>query len=291
MSSQFSLNGANSERQYLRAMVVFPHAKINLGLNVLRKRPDGYHDIESVMVPIPLCDVLEAVVDPDQSQVIYTRSGLAIPGDLRNDLCLRAVERIRTVRELPGLRLHLHKVIPMGAGLGGGSSDGAFTLHLLNKLLDLRFSKDELHRMATELGSDCPFFLNEGAQLASGRGEELRPVQLDLTGLDILLINPGIHVSTLEVFANTFPTGRSWNLEQLVARDRITNWQGSIVNTMEPYVFGKYPEIALIKTALLEHGAIYAAMSGSGSTVFGLFNSLPEKLDLPTGQSQWVFSL
>jgi len=272
-------------------MVVFPHAKINLGLNVLRKRPDGFHDIESVMVPIPLCDVLEVVVDPDQNEVLYTRTGLEIPGPSGNDLCLRAVEMIHTARELPGLRLHLHKVIPMGAGLGGGSSDGAFTLLLLNKLLDLRFSKSELHQMATGLGSDCPFFLSEGAQLASGRGEELRPLQLDLSGLHMIMINPGIHVATAEVYANTVPSGSSWKLEQLVTRDRIADWQGSIVNTMEPYVFEKYPEIALIKTALLSHGAIYAAMSGSGSTVFGLFNSLPEKLDLPSSQVQWVFSL
>ncbi len=291
MSGQISLIGENTEPQYLRTMVVFPHAKINLGLNVLRKRPDGYHDIESVMVPIPLCDVLEAVVDPDQSEVVYTRSGLAIPGDPRNDLCSRAVEMIRLTRELPGLRLHLHKVIPMGAGLGGGSSDGTNTLLLLNKLLDLRFTKGELHGMATGLGSDCPFFLNEETQLATGRGEELRPLPLDLSGLHMILINPAIHVGTPEVFANTAPTGSSVNLEHLVDRDRITEWQGTLLNTMEPYIFGKHPEIAVIKTALLEHGAFYAAMSGSGSTVFGLFNSLPQKLDLPTGQMQWIFSL
>ena len=281
----------SGEAQYLRPMVVFPHAKVNLGLNVLRKRPDGFHDIESVMVPIPLYDVLEAVVDPDLSAVIYTRSGLEIPGSSASDLCMRAVEMIRSIRALPGLRLHLHKIIPMGAGLGGGSSDGAFTLLLLNNLLDLGLSPAELHEMAAELGSDCAFFLKDGPQLALGRGEELRSIDLNLSGLHMILVNPGIHVATPEVYRNTIPTEVSWDLGRKLIRELAPSWQGHLLNTMEPYVFEKHPEIAQIKTALLDAGALYASMSGSGSSVFGLFEHLPKKIELSGSSDQWVLSL
>ncbi|HRO40405.1 MAG TPA: hypothetical protein PLZ25_10855, partial [Flavobacteriales bacterium] len=151
-------------------MLVFPFAKINLGLQVLRKRPDGYHDIRSVLFPIPLCDVLEAVVDEGlaSGEVKFESSGLPVPGDPAANLCLKAVELIREQRELPGLRMHLHKAIPTGAGLGGGSSDGAHALLLLNKLLDLRLAAEELHAIASRIGSDCPFFLKQQPQLAEG---------------------------------------------------------------------------------------------------------------------------
>jgi 4-diphosphocytidyl-2-C-methyl-D-erythritol kinase len=202
-------------------MIVFPHAKINLGLNVVRKRADGYHDIETVMVPIPLCDALEAVVDPGlgANEVILTRSGLPVPGKETDDLCLRAVRAIQQERTLPGLRIHLHKVIPMGAGLGGGSSDGARTLLLLNDLLELHLTPSSLHSMAAALGSDVPFFLQQGAQLAEGRGEHLRRVEVPLAGLWLVLIDPGVHVPTADVYANTVPTGTSVGLAEILASE------------------------------------------------------------------------
>lgn len=279
--------------EYLRdEMLVFPNAKINLGLNVISKRADGYHDIESVFVPIPFYDALEAIVDRtlEHGRLVYSRSGLTIPGDPKNDLCFRAHSMIAACYEIPGVRLHLHKVIPMGAGLGGGSSDGTRTLMLLDKLLDLRIPDPELLRMAADLGSDCPFFIGEGVMLATGRGETLIPLELDLNGLYVALVHPNVHVGTAEVFANIVPTGRSVDLNSLVARSRISKWQEDVKNTMEPYASKKHPVIEQVKREFLSKGALYAAMSGSGSSVFGIFSERPIGIVLPQGLVAQVFA-
>ncbi len=280
-------------------MLFFPHAKINLGLNVLRKRTDGYHDIESVLVPIPLHDVLEAIIDPvlKKNDIVFTRTGIPVPGDPDQDLCMKAARLIQRERDLPGIRLHLHKVIPIGAGLGGGSSDGAHTFLLLNLLSPqgLRQSAQghrhpaesaQLQDMATELGSDCPFFLSKQPQFADGRGERLHPIELSLKGYWLLLVYPGLHVSTAEVYANTVPTETpaSW-LDALVSTPP-RDWK-AVTNTMEEYVFRLHPSIADIKQLLLHHGADHAAMSGSGSSVFGLFNSEPQIPIFPRDYKVW----
>ncbi|MFZ1686368.1 MAG: 4-(cytidine 5'-diphospho)-2-C-methyl-D-erythritol kinase [Flavobacteriales bacterium] len=261
-------------------MIVFPHAKINLGLNVLRKRPDGFHDIESVLVPIPLTDVLEAIVDPSlpEGAVEFSTSGVVIPGQGDSNLCLRAVKSIQTLRPLPGIRMHLHKVIPTGAGLGGGSSDGAHTLTLLNKLLDLQLDGTVLHQLAAQLGSDCPCFLSDRPQLAQGRGEQLSSIALDLKGWWLLLVNPGIHIGTAEVYANTSSSGASVNIAEALSGtpDR---WQGRVMNNMEQYVFKTHPQVKELRDTLLAQGALYSAMSGSGSSVFGIFNQRPALLE------------
>ncbi|MFN9324846.1 MAG: 4-(cytidine 5'-diphospho)-2-C-methyl-D-erythritol kinase [Flavobacteriales bacterium] len=274
-------------------MIVFPNAKINLGLNVVRRRDDGYHEIESVMVPVPLTDALEAVVAPElgSGQVAYTRSGLEVPGPTDGDLCMKALDLLRERNELPGLRVHLHKVIPMGAGLGGGSSDGAHMLLLLNDLLQLGHSKAELAEMAATLGSDCPFFLEPGPQLALGRGELLSPISLDLSGLWLTLVTPGIHVPTPLVYKHTVPTGHRLGLEQVLAAQPIARWQDLVPNTMERYVFEAFPEVERIRTQLKERGALYSAMSGSGSTVFGLFMEDPGPMELRPGWAGWTFRL
>ena len=271
-------------------MLVFPFAKINLGLQVLRKRADGFHDIRSVLFPIPLSDALEVVVDADLApgEIRFERSGIPVPGDASSDLCMKAVEQVRTLRELPGLRMHLHKAVPTGAGLGGGSSDAAHTLLLLNKLLDLGLSPQELHAIASELGSDCPFFLQRGAQLAEGRGEILSPVDIDLAGHWLVLVNPGIHVPTAEVYGNMQLDPQPDDLRQLIAAP-ISAWQGSVGNDMEEYVFAKCPAISAIKEELLSMGAAYAAMSGSGSSVFGIFRKKPSDLPFPKEYGTWVF--
>jgi len=274
-------------------MLLFPHAKINLGLNVLARRADGFHDIESVLVPIPLCDVLEAVIAPDldKNALVYTRSGLTIAGALNDDLCYKAVRRIQQLRALPGLRLHLHKVIPMGAGLGGGSSDAAHTLLMVNRLCGLGLEQSELHAHAIALGSDCAFFLQNEACIARGRGELLGPVGLDLRGLHLVLVNPGLHVSTAEVYRNTVPTGRPWDLSSLLHREQLEEWQATIINTMETYVLDAHPVIADIKTSLLRSGALYAAMTGSGSSVFGLFKTPPKDVVFTHSSRTWTFEL
>ncbi len=271
-------------------MIVFPNAKINLGLNVVRKRADGFHDIETVMVPIPLHDILEAVVDSAllPGNIVYTRSGLLINGDPEKDLTMRAVRLIASGQHLPGLRVHLHKVIPMGAGLGGGSSDAAHALMLLDKLLGLELGIERLHAMATELGSDCPFFLERGSCVASGRGELLRPVDVDLVGQWLYLVHPGVHLSTAEVYRGIVPTDRSIDLAAMLSTGGLRNWQGLLTNSMEEFVFAHHPEIADIKQRLLSVGASYASMSGSGSAVFGIYDSRPPAQEWPVDYRSWV---
>lgn len=273
-------------------MITFPSAKINLGLNVVRKRTDGYHDIESIMVPIPLQDALEVVVDPllDSNEVVYTRSGTPVPGDPEQDLCMRAIRLLQKDRELPGLRMHLHKNIPMGAGLGGGSSDGAQTLTLVNELLQLGHDRDALHHMAAALGSDCPFFLMNGICLSEGRGEKLSPIRMDLSGLTLLLVNPGLHVSTATVYANTTPNGKSMSFAEAAAGPRNT-WQERLPNTMEAAVLNEWPAVGEIKSRLLQAGALYAAMSGSGSSVFGLFQGEAPAMNWPDTYRSWTIGL
>lgn len=280
--------------EYLRAaMILFPHAKINLGLNVAARRPDGYHEIQSVLVPIPLNDALEAVVDQGlrPNEIIYTRSGLNIDGSIQNDLCYKAVRLLQEDQELPGIRLHLHKVIPMGAGLGGGSSDGAHTLLLLNRLLKMDRKTTDLHVLAEQLGSDCPFFLENGPQLATGRGARLKQIEVDLKGLWLVLVNPGIHVSTAEAYRNTIPTNEEWAIGSCIARSEISNSNPILRNTMENYAISAHPEIGRLKHDLLRLGARYAAMSGSGSSVFGLFDERPIVPRYPEGYGSWTLPL
>lgn len=262
-------------------MLAFPPAKINLGLNVLRKRDDGFHDIESVLVPVPLHDALEIIVAPDVAagEVVFTTTGLPVPGEATSNLCLKAVEAVKEHRDLPGLRLHLHKVIPMGAGLGGGSSDGAHTIRLLDALLELHLGAALKHELAASLGSDCPFFLSDRPQLATGRGEKLTPIELDLRGWWLVLMNPGIHVGTPEVYKNTTPTGRSMEFTKALRDPQPRTWQAEVVNTMEDYVLAAYPPVKAMRDELLASGAEYAAMSGSGSSVFGLFREKPVPKD------------
>jgi 4-diphosphocytidyl-2-C-methyl-D-erythritol kinase len=257
-------------------MIVLPHAKINLGLHVVRLRTDGYRDIRTVMIPVPLHDIMEAVVDPAlaNGEVVMTHSGLPVPGDPAQDLCLRAVRSFAENRILPGLRIHLHKVIPTGAGLGGGSSDAAHMLLLLNDLLQLGLGYEKLHAMAAGLGSDCAFFLRNMPQLAEGRGEVLSPITVRLSGWWLVLANPGTHVGTAEVYANTPIEDSSVELRSLMGKGP-AQWKGILTNAMEHYVFDAYPEVGRLKEQLIEAGATYAAMSGSGASVFGFFKERP----------------
>ena len=272
-------------------MVLFPCAKINLGLQVLRRRADGFHDIRSVMVPIPLCDVLEAVIDPQLApgEIVFDRTGIAVPGDPAQDLCLRAINVLGEAIALPGIRAHLHKVIPAGAGLGGGSSDAAHMLLLLNDLLCAGM-RDRLPAMAAALGSDVPFFLDRRPQLAEGRGELLSPIEVDLKGRWLVLVNPGIHVPTAEVYKGMRLSDQAPDL--LSALDgAIEKWNGVVRNDMEEYVFGRYPQIASIKEKLIAHGAAFASMSGSGSSVFGIFTSRPQAIGWPQEYRSWTLEL
>ncbi|SFO57724.1 4-diphosphocytidyl-2-C-methyl-D-erythritol kinase [Algoriphagus ornithinivorans] len=257
-------------------MITFPNAKINLGLHITSKRKDGYHEIETCMVPIPLYDALEMILDKKGG---WEGTGLSIPGDSKDNLILKAEKLIRKdFQGLPNLKIHLHKNIPMGAGLGGGSADGAFALTLMNNLFDLHLDNFFLEEYAAQLGSDCPFFIENTPKIARGRGEILEPIDISLSGCHLILVNPGIHIGTKEAYAGVSPSPPKVKLEEILA-DR-NRWKDELVNDFEASVFQNHPEIAKIKKQLYEAGAFYAAMSGSGSTVFGLFESKPTSFSI-----------
>ncbi|MDA0314366.1 MAG: 4-(cytidine 5'-diphospho)-2-C-methyl-D-erythritol kinase [Bacteroidetes bacterium] len=258
-------------------MITFPNAKINLGLHITQKRRDGYHDIESCMVPIPLCDALEMILDKKSS---WTVTGLAVPGDPKYNLILKAEKLLKKdYQGLPRLQVHLHKQIPMGAGLGGGSADGAFALKLMNNLFDLHLDDFFLEEYAAELGSDCSFFIQNTPKIVRGRGEILEPGPVSLQGSYLVLIHPGIHVGTKEAYAGVTPVLPKNSLEEILGNR--SRWKEELVNDFEKSVFQAYPEIAGIKASLYQIGAYYASMSGSGSSVFGLFDQKPALLSWP----------
>ncbi len=254
-------------------MVVFPNSKINIGLNILDKRPDGFHNLETVFVPIPLNDSLEIIrAKENTDELTLSQSGFVVDGNTENNLCIKAYRLLRKdFPQLPAIQMHLHKAVPMGAGLGGGSSDAAFTLQMLNNKFQLGLSTEQLIQYALFLGSDCPFFIINKPCFATGRGEMIQPIQLLLAGYHLVLVNPGIHINT------------GWAFSQLKAGDRFTkhllqnihspiiNWRHTITNDFELPVFASHPQLKELKENLYNKGAVYAAMSGSGSTIFGLF--------------------
>ena len=259
-------------------MICFPNAKINLGLHITAKRKDGYHEIETCMVPIPLHDALEMM---EAKKTIFETTGLCIPGDEKDNLILKALKLLRKdFNDLPNVHIHLHKNIPMGAGLGGGSADAAFALTLMNKLFELHLEDWFLEDYAAQLGSDCPFFIENAPKIATGRGEILEPVTVDIKGDHILLIKPPVHVGTKEAYSGVKPQSPKHELKEIL-KDKDT-WKENLVNDFEASIFPQYPELAEIKSKLYEMGAYYAAMSGSGSTLFGLFKEIPPKSIWPT---------
>lgn len=253
-------------------MIVFPNCKINLGLNVIRKRDDGYHDLESLFYPLDLTDALEIVSSQTtKDPVIFSTSGLEINGEPGTNLCLKALAVLKkSFPQIPPVNMHLHKTIPIGAGLGGGSADAAFTLKLLNKKFHLGISTDSLLEIALELGSDCSFFILNRPCLARGRGELLQPAALDLSPYRLVIVNPGIHMSTAEVFSAITPTVPSKSVLQIIQQP-IASWRNELKNDFEEAVFQKYPIISQVKNGLYDAGALYASMTGTGSTVYGIF--------------------
>jgi 4-diphosphocytidyl-2-C-methyl-D-erythritol kinase len=257
-------------------MVTFPNVKINLGLNVVRRRQDGFHDIDTVMVPVPFCDILE-ILPGDSKEVQFSQSGLVIPGDPSDNLVLKAYELFKQRTGRAGARIHLHKVVPPGSGLGGGSSDGAFTLLMLNDLFKTGLSEDDLAEMASHLGSDCPFFLKNIPSHATGRGEILEEISFSLKDKTIVLVMPGIPVSTKWAYSAITPEKAKISPAEVVKKD-ISVWKGLLVNDFEGPVFKEYPAIRGIRDRLYELGALYASMSGSGSAVYGIFDPVSGKV-------------
>lgn len=250
-------------------MIAFPNAKINIGLNIISRREDGYHNLSSCFLPIDWKDALEIV--PAKSFEFRT-SGLDIPGNEESNLCVRAYHLLKEDYNISPVHIHLHKVLPMGAGLGGGSADGAFALRLLNDLFELEISQSQLETYAKSLGADCPFFVENKPKLVSGIGEILKPVSLDLSDYSIMVVFPGIHVSTRTAFEGIKPRQPIYDLDDML-RKAPDQWQGVITNDFEETVFAVHPEIGQLKEKLLKLGAVYASMTGTGSAVYGIFGS------------------
>ncbi|MFZ9695502.1 MAG: 4-(cytidine 5'-diphospho)-2-C-methyl-D-erythritol kinase [Chitinophagaceae bacterium] len=261
-------------------MIVFPNCKINLGLYIVNKRTDGYHDLETVFYPVPLKDALEIIpLSAEKKGTIeFTQTGLVIEGDPNNNICAKAYQLMQQhFPELPGLKIHLHKQIPMGAGLGGGSADGALLLATVNNKFNLEIAAEQLSKMALELGSDCPFFLYNKPCLAFGRGERLAPLDFTLADYKLVLINPGIPISTAQAFKGVSPQPNSLSLKEIIMSPP-TSWKNKLKNQFEETVFPQFPSLKDLKEELYQLGAVYASMSGSGSTLYGIFEktySLP----------------
>lgn len=250
-------------------MIVFPTSKINLGLRITEKRTDGFHNLQSCFYPIKWGDVLEVVPSDILS---FTSSGLSIPGESNENLCVRAYNLLRADFDLPPVRIHLHKLVPIGAGLGGGSADAAFTLRVLNERFSLGISVLQLENYARLLGSDCAFFIQNRPLYCLEKGDVFEEINLDLTGYSILLVYPNLAISTAEAYAGVRPKKPAVSLyDQLQAP--INTWCNTIHNDFEDSLFPKYPILAYIKQQLYDAGAVYASMSGSGSTVYGIFNA------------------
>jgi 4-diphosphocytidyl-2-C-methyl-D-erythritol kinase len=255
-------------------MVVFPNCKINLGLNIIRKRDDGFHDLETVFYPLSLRDALEIIRSPDPSDnkgIHFTQSGIPIPGEHTNNLCVKAWHLLRKdYPQIGSVDCHLHKVIPMGAGLGGGSADGAFMLQLLNQVFHLQIDQADLLKYALQLGSDCPFFIHNTPCFATGRGEILEPYQIDLSDYRIVLVNPGIHISTAQAFAGIQPARPAVSITRILQQP-VEEWKQQLINDFEKSLALVHPVLAQIKDALYAQGAVYASLTGTGSTLYGLF--------------------
>lgn len=252
-------------------MITFPNAKINLGLNIVEKRPDGYHNLETVFYPVPVEDALEVNILNESTQKFRLhQAGLEIAGEAENNLVVKAYKLLDERFNLPPIDIHLFKHIPSGAGLGGGSSDAAYMLKLLNEKFNLKLSDENLEEYAARLGADCAFFIRNTPTYAEGIGNIFSPISLSLKGYQIVLVKPDIFVSTREAFARIKPHRQEIPLKEVIKRP-IEEWKERMVNDFEESVFPQFPAIKEIKEKLYEAGAIYAAMTGSGSSVFGLF--------------------
>ena len=252
-------------------MITFPNAKINLGLNIVERRPDGYHNIETVFYPIPLTDVLE-IVPSSTGETTLTCYGNAVECPPEKNLVMRAYNLLSERVELPPVSMYLYKHIPDGAGLGGGSSDAAHALIMLNKMFGLNISDGELATMAATLGADCAFFIYNRPMMATGIGDILTDIDVDLKGKTLLLVKPPVGVDTRTAYSRVVPHAAIDNLSATVKLP-VTAWDGLLVNEFEASVFAALPQLWIIKARLLDAGAVYAAMSGSGSTIFGIFDN------------------
>jgi len=258
-------------------MLTFPNAKLNLGLYVTAKRPDGYHELETVFLPLPWADVLEVLPAPKgQAASDLVLTGRPIPGDVATNLCLKAYELLKTdFPQLPAVQMQLHKIVPIGAGLGGGSADAAFALRALSEVFGLGLAVEALEGYARRLGADCAFFIQNTPRLALEKGDVFEPITLDLRGTACVVVYPGLHISTAQAFAGIVPQAPAHSLRAALAQP-MAAWRHTVFNDFEASLAPVYPVLAAIKQQLYDAGAAYASLSGSGSAVYGLFPGAAE---------------
>lgn len=253
-------------------MIKFPNAKINIGLNVTSKRSDGFHNIETVFYPIQLNDIIEFIPSNETTLEI---SGIDINGNFKNNLVYKVYDLLKNDFGLPKIKIHLYKIIPIEAGLGGGSADASFMLKALNEYFELNISDEKLLKYAEQLGSDCPFFIKNTPSYATNKGENLENIEFSLKGYYIVIIKPNVQISTAEAYQNIKFGKSKLNLKEAIKLP-IQEWKNNIFNSFENYAFEKYPELKEIKTQLYNIGAEFALMTGSGSAVYGIFKEKPE---------------
>ena len=272
-------------------MICFPNAKINLGLNIVSQRNDGFHNLETIFYPINLKDGLEIINSESQEQYQFFQTGIKIDGDPSTNIVIKALELIKNHSKIniPNIDIHLLKKIPTGAGLGGGSSDAAFMLKLLNKAYNLGIPNNELIELALQIGADCPFFLYNKPAFASGIGNQLEPIDLDLSGMYLLIVKPDVFISTKEAYSMVSPKSPTLSLKEIVTRP-LYEWKELMKNDFEDPIFKKYPQICKIKQQLYDLGATYASMSGSGSSLYGIFNVKPDFQNLFNNHYTWLSS-
>jgi len=252
-------------------MIIFPNAKINIGLNVINRREDGYHNLETIFYPIKINDVLEVI---EANELSFESAGLEIPGRMEDNLCVKGYNLLKKDFDLPPVKMFLYKRIPIGAGLGGGSADAAFFIRLLNQKFNLGMNDEQITGYARQLGADCAFFIKNKSVFAQGIGDELEPIALDLSQYTIALVMPPVHVSTAEAYRGVKPASPERSLKELIQLP-VAEWKNNIKNDFELSVFKNHPAIRGVKAALYEAGAIYASMSGSGASIFGIFEEKP----------------
>lgn len=256
-------------------MILQSPAKINIGLRIIQRRPDGFHNLQSLMYPIGLCDIIEIrKAENATKELTFSQSGILVNEGSGSNLCEKAHQIFITERELPAVEIHLHKQIPIGAGLGGGSSNATKILMALNGLTTNPLNREKLHEMAADLGSDCPFFLHDHAMMMEGRGEVLSSSPVSLKGLWLVLLFPEIHISTPEAYSGVSPQMPGLHLKE-VLETPISAWKESVINDFEEGLFKIHPLLADLKARLYEEGAIYASLSGSGSSIYGIFEQKP----------------
>ncbi|MDB5004216.1 MAG: ispE [Mucilaginibacter sp.] len=253
-------------------MINFPNAKINIGLNITERRPDGYHNLETIFYPVNIKDALEVIEAPELS---FESSGLDIPGRVEDNLCIKSYHLLKKDFDIPPVKIHLHKNIPIGAGLGGGSADAAFFIRLMNDKFDLDLTIDQQLNYARKLGADCAFFIENKPVFAFEKGDEFETIKLDLSGYSIVLVMPMVHISTSEAYSGVKPAMVKQSLLELIL-EPISQWKNQIKNDFEANIFKNHVEIRGVKAALYQAGAIYASMSGSGASVFGIFDKTPD---------------